>query len=562
MKKIISSTIILLWFFQMNGQIVELDKTFDIPGKADIGDNPHIGYNSATGIFDYSFIIKAKSDKIKIENYQFDKDFNPVNSVKEELDIETAKQKYPWWNYQGDKFNEEMIIVDEDDELIIRSQNVEFTYKWNRLQYTFKADQKDKLKLRNADGAKYFHYRNWSSEDDPDHVYVLCGIKSKSDKLEYCKNFHILKIGKNLEIENDLEIKFDYPQDIVFPRFIDKKSERRGNNFDAGFILVFAPKSVGSNDSDPKKTNYTYVSINEKLTIEDRLTFDSPSSFWSIEDYLQNEKTGEVYLFGASLKAKDKYYDDLKDSKKFDGIEIMKVANHNVAWVKEYSIDEMERKVVMAPSQKKGDPYDGKRVFISFYMLTETGNLIVVGQQYFYDAMAAVSDGRKEVKYADCFGLAFNDNGELTGQYLYDMKGFMGGQKFPVFQFLFQGENPNNAYWMLIQPQYWDWSIFGGGGFYNTSRPVKPGNLSMGDVGRGFMKTNCDLVSSYIGKIDMSSKTVSDFNNYQVNKEKRKAYYLSANPPFMVTDDHKLILFGTQTVSAGKRLWFMRLGLE
>ncbi len=479
------------------GQEVELEKTYDISGKADIGDNPHVEYNDATGIFDYSFILKAKSDRVKIEDYQFDKDFNLVKSSQDELDVTAAKAKYPWWNYKGEKVTEFSVFIDENEDLVIRTKRLEYTYNWKKLQYTVKEDLQDKLKLKNADGQSYYHYRNWTSDDDPENIYILCGIKSKSDKLEFCKNFHLLQLNKALDVVKDVEIKFSYPQEIVAPRFIDEKSERRGNVTEDSFILVFAPKDEGSKASDPQKSNYTFIFINNNLELVDRLSFNSPASFWSIEDYLQNGKTGGVYLFGASLSDKDKYFDELKGTKKFDGIEIMKVEDHKVSWVREYSIDDLEKKVVLEPSQKKGDPYDGKGIFISNYMLTDHGGMILVGQQYFYDAMAAMSDGRKEVKYADCFGVAFDNDGQLVGQYLYNMKGFMGGQKFSIFQFLFPGKNPDNAYWMLIQPQYWDWSSFLGGGYY-TKRPVKPGALGMGSIGSGFSKINCDLVASYI----------------------------------------------------------------
>jgi len=562
MKKIIPLIVTVFVFFSISqGQEVELEKTYDIPGKADIGDNPHVGYNDASGNFDYTFILKAKSDRINIENYQFDKDFNLVNSIQEELDISAAKAKYPWWNYEGDKLTKTSISVDEDDNLVLRTMNFEYTYNWKKLQYTIKPSLQDKLKLKNVDGSSYFHYRNWTSEDDPDNLYILCGIKSKSDQLEYCKNFHLLLLNKTLEVVKDIEIRFTYPQDVVYPRFMDDKSEQRVNEFDNSIILVFAPKNEGSKASDPQKTNYTYVSVNDKLEIVDRLSFLSPSSFWSIEDNIQSEQSNAVFLFGASLNVKDKYFDQLKDTKTFDGVEVMKVEDHKVTWVNEYSIDEMENKVVMAPSQKKGDPYDGKRIFISNYMLTDNGKLLFVGQQFFYDAMTAINEGRKKVKYADCFGIAIDNDGQLIGQYLYDMKGFMGGQDFSIFQFLFPGKNPDNAYWMLIQPVYWDWSSFLGGGYY-TKRPVKPGALGMGSIGSGFSKINCDLISSNFGKIDLNANSLTDFTNYQVNKEKKKSYILSTNPPFMYTDDNKLILFGTQSISGGKRLWFLRLRLD
>jgi len=40
---------------------------------------------------------------ISIENHSFDKDFNFLKNDADQLSFEKAKEKYPWWNYQGDQ---------------------------------------------------------------------------------------------------------------------------------------------------------------------------------------------------------------------------------------------------------------------------------------------------------------------------------------------------------------------------------------------------------------------------------------------------------------------------
>jgi hypothetical protein len=538
---------------KLTAQDLDLEKTYDITGAADIGDNPYVDYDKTTGNYTYYFLVKAKAGFVKVESYQLDRDFNFISNSDEELSVEQARTKFPWWNYKGDKYTSTAIYVDEKDDLILKKKTIELTYNWGKLQYTQKVSINEKLKLRSEDGSKYFHFRNWWSEDNGDFTYVLCGIKSPTDKLDYCKNFHILKINKDLDIVKDVSIKFDFPQEVIFPTFLDEKTEIRENEYDKYFICMFAPRNEGAKVSDPSKTNFTYVKLNTNLEIIDRISFNSPSSFWSIEDYLVDPKTEAVYLFGASLKTKDKYFDELKSTKKFDGFEVMKVENSKVAYLTEVGIDEIGKKAVMPPAQKKADPYDGKKFFITNYSLTSDGNLIVVGQGYFraYDMVKDVI----KVKYSDCFGISFDSQGKLTGHQIYDMK----GQDFSMLQFLFQGKNPNNVYWMLVQPTYWDFNTLLGGGVYN-SRPVKP--ALTGDIGRGIGKIKCDLTASFIGKVDLANNKLSDFTNYQVNKETKKFYYLSNKTPFIITDDYKLVLLGTQSMSKGKRLWFARLRLD
>ncbi len=572
-KKILFTLLFLFQAIMLVSQEVELEKTYDIDGKADIGDNPHVGYSSETGMFDYSFILKAKSDKIKIENYRFDKDFNFVSSTQDELGIDDAKSKYPWWNYKGDKFIQTSVTIDENDDLVLRTKILNYSYNWKRLQYTFKADLQDKIKMKNVAGEGYFHYRNWIDPDNPDDLYILCGLKSKNDKLEYCRKFHLLKINKAIEIVKDVEIAFTYPQEIICPRYIDDKSDTRLNILKNNIVLVFAPRNEGSKVSDPNKTKYTYVMLDDNLTLVDRIEFENPSSFWSIEDYVFQDETNAVYLFGASMDSKDKYYDDLKKTKKFDGIEVMRVAEHKIAWVNDYSVSDLENKVVKSPSTKKAEPYQGKKFMIASYMLTDNGSLFISGQAYFTDAVGTMGNimgssstslpgQERKIKYGDCFGIAFDSDGKVIGQYLYDMKGFMGGQDFSNFQFVFPGKDPNNIYWLLVQPTYWDWSTFAGVGSIYTYKPVKAGDLGMENIGRGISKITCDLVSSSLGKVNLKDNSLTDFKNYQIDKDNRKSYVLSKNPPFMMTEDNKLILFGTQSMSGGKRLWFLKMRLD
>jgi hypothetical protein len=556
----VSGLIFLLCIFCTNlfSQVTDLEKTYDIQGKADIDDNFFVNHDASANNYTFTFFIKAKSGKVKTEDYIFDKDFNLVKATEFEMDVKSAQEKYPWWNYNGDKYESEAVYIDEDDDLILKRKNIENTYNWKKLQYTSKLDVKEKLKLKNESGINYFHFRNWWNKSDPDFTYVLCGVSDKKDKYGFCKNFQLLKINKELNIVKKTDIKFEFPQDVASPRFIDKKTETRINSFDNSIIIVFAPIDAGAKISDPNKTNYTYVRINPDLEIIDRVPFTSTSSFWSIEGFLCDDRTDAVYMFGASLKTKDKYYDELKDAKKFDGFQAMKIENHKVGYISEFSIEELEGKIVMPPSQKKASNYEGKRFFIASYLLTKDGKLFVVGQNFFYDAMAAISDGRKEVKYSDCFGVGIDNNGKLLGQYLYDIKGFMGGQTFSVFQFLIPGKNPGNVYWLFVQPTYWNWSMFTGAHTY-TSNPVKPGSL---DLGKGLAKMNCDFTASYFGKVDLANKSISDFKNYQIDKANKKFYYLCPSMPFMMTDDNKLIFFGTQSISGGKRLWFSRQILE
>ncbi|HPS63220.1 MAG TPA: hypothetical protein PLK82_09160, partial [Bacteroidales bacterium] len=138
---------------------------------------------------------------------------------------------------------------------------------------------------------------------------------------------------------------------------------------------------------------------------------------------------------------------------------------------------------------------------------------------------------------------------------------------------LADGNNPSNIYWFILQPNYWNWNptvqIY-------DYKPVKQPDLKdfIADVDWNTMpgefnpfvfvkhKVKCDIISSNLAKIDLSKNQIGDFVNYQVDKAEKKSYYLCPGKPLMLTNDNKLLLFGSQSMKKGKTLWFARFLLE
>ncbi len=580
MKKFIFAVSLAFILTRLPGQVLEIEKTFDVTGKADIGDIANVAYDQQSGQSVYSFIVKAKSDQITIESYAFDKEFNMVKNESATLSFDQAKTKYPWWNYKGEHLETSDLVVDEDDDIILRKKSYEMDYDWKKLDYKVKAEVKEKIKMKNEAGEKFLHHRNWTPESG-DFLFILGGEQSKSDKFLQNRTFELMKISdKDAAIIKQLNITFDFPQSIVYPRFNDEKSEGRGSEVGGDLVLVFAPMNAGKL-SDPSKSNYTYIRIDQDLNLVARVAFTSPTAFWSVEDHIYDAKTKAVYLLGASLTSENKYFSDLTDTKKFNGFQLMKVVGDKVEYLNSVTLDDLNSKVVMPPSQKKATKYEGKKFIIAEYTLTSDGKLFLVGQSWYVDALGTMDNmnsgmiGKKtrKIKYSDCFGLGFDERGKLIGQYLYDTKGFMGGNDFSVYQYLFPGNNPSNIYWFILQPNYWNWNptvqIY-------DYKPVKQPELKdfIADVDWNTMsgdfnpfvfvkhKVKCDIISSNLAKIDLSKNQIGDFVNYQVDKAEKKSYYLCPGKPLMLTNDNKLLLFGSQSMKKGKTLWFARFLLE
>jgi hypothetical protein len=334
-----------------------------------------------------------------------------------------------------------------------------------------------------------------------------------------------------------VEINFDYPQEVVYPRFLDDKSESRWveEPIENDIFCLFAPKNEGKKVSDPNLCNYTYVRLNKELEIIDNIPFVSPTNFWSVDDYIYDEKSGACYFLGASFSAPGQYFSDLAKTEKFSGFQIMKIANHQVEYITNTGLAEFAAKKVLPPVEKKGDSYDGKKFNISGYTVTTQGDLFVTGQNY--SSYRNAQTMQKITTYGDCFAFGFDPQGRLISQYIFNWRGF--GANMPALQECFIGENPSNIYWFLMIVMYAKIEIWG-----------------------GFGPSWVDIYASDICKVDLSGNTMTNFYNHQVDKEAHKNYYLSSKMPYFITPDHKLVLFGSQSMSAGKRLWFARMRLD
>ncbi len=565
MKRIVFMMVCLQIVLSINSQTVLLEKTYQIPGKADVGDVAFINYNQSTGESVVYFTIPEKSKTINVESYYFDKNFDFIKKESAVNDLETTAKSFPWFNYQGDEYDVQRTVIKEDDNLVLIKQKIIYTYEWKKMKYSSKTKVLDDIKFKDKGDEKLIHLRNWISEEDQGNSYVLCYRKPKGDKSPLTA-MHLLKINNSTDqLEKDLEIKFNCPQEIAFPKFNDSKTEGRGWELNGDIILITAPSNDEIKNPVMKSNEYTYIRIAPDLTVKDQINFSSPSSFWSIEDAVTDEKTNSVFIFGASLLSSNKYYNQLSDTKKFDGFQIIKISEGKVAFLKSISGDDISNKVVMAPSQKKATEYQGKKFFISGYTVTEEGNLVVTGQSWFTDVVGTLSNinnggigsSARKITYSDCFTFGFDNQGNIIGEYLYDTKGFMGGNNLSAYQYLFKGKDPKNVYWFVFQPVYWNWDLTTS--VYNY-RPIKQPPLS--GIKFGITKFKCDITSSGLGKIDLKSNSLSDFANYQLDKESKKFYYLCPGLPFLITDDKQLLLFGSQSKSGGKTIWFLKLSLD
>ncbi|MBU0488386.1 MAG: hypothetical protein KKA07_06420 [Bacteroidetes bacterium] len=516
--KLLSLMLSVFLAFNAMSQTIDLEKTYQITGKAKRGTLANVEFNAETG---YTLVYTTKSTerKAKFQTYYFDKDFNFIKMDESELEFEKARVKYKWFKVKEESYSVTGISVEPNlvGTLVLKKKKVTFTFDWDDFCYKKTVELLEKVKPKTDDGKKLFYYKH-TEDDVTGEVIILCGTKEKltkdADPFLHQKDMYILKYNANLDLVKETNYKFDYPQNVIFGRMLLEESP----DYEvAGLVILFAPAGgQGYKDkSDPDMTNYTYMKIDKDCQIVEDVKFKSPASFWKIEEMILAGK--DLYFFGPSAEGKDKYYNTLTATTKFKAVQLMKVSDKKVDYITSTNLDEFEAKLKTPPSQKKAPAYAGKKFEIANYGVAVNGDFFVFGQNF--------SSGSEGNKYEDVLSFHFDSKGVLKSQYGVDTKESGKDAKAKGCPQFTIEKDKNNMYWCL--------------------REIK-GSTSAGKM----------LTYPRIGKIDTESGTIADFADFG----RESGYFLDNSFPYLETDKgNTLVFFGSD--KGGKTIWFLRVKL-
>lgn len=515
------------------GQDIELEKTYEISGKAKRGNLGNAQFDEQTGNYILTYVTKANPRTAKFEAYSFDKDFNFLKTDQQELEFDAARLKFPWWYFRGEEYELDGISADPNltGQLVLRKYHITNSYNWFFLSYTIKYKKLDKVKLRNDEGDKYYYLQSFDNIEDGT-LYVLAGLKNTDEKASQLKNLNMLQINNELDVIKNLEIKFDYPQALVQSTIVLDDDDNITE-----MLCLFAPVKEGKNP-DPQKNNYTFIRINSKLDLLDRIVLNSPANYWEVNDIVLTKDDNTFYLYGPSLSGKDQYYDQLTGTTKFNAFQVAKIANHKVEYLTETSIEEFDKKLESPPGQRKSPAYDGKKFDLSQLMVSTNGNLFITGQTW-GGKLNAIT-GEREFTYKDILGFQFDKTGKLVSQYGIDARENSGSYMAP--QDMIESDDGKYLYWLIREVK----GLKGEGiGFQLAGIPQFTTMLK-----------KRLLTYPRMGKIDLASGSVSDFVLYGNEK-----YYSDNTYPILKnSSEKKLVLFGAN--KAGDVIWFVRVRMD
>ena len=363
-------------------------------------------------------------------------------------DVERMWEKYPWFDYKGDEYTQEMVYVAPSwgGKIVATKVMYQYTWSWAFGDYWRKQISSEKVTIAAAENERMWMYDRVNNLETGE-IFIIIGLKqpkgTKGVKYQHTVKFQILKITKDFQVVEMEKFDFPYASAISYMDIItdDRDASFEGKNdvldiSKGQLAIVFSPvKSLLARKmTNPEAGDHTMILLNKDGTIANRVSMKTPTSGWVIQDYVLSDDNNDVYFFGP---AKDGAYvnqvkgtispltqDGEAKEIKYKDFQIMKLVGNNMDWVQTTSLDDFKEKAVIPPSQKKSPEYKGKMYERALAMVTPNGELIISGQKF---TMKSVQDPKypadpsKKIRvkdaYKDLVMFHFDNKGSLKAQY-------------------------------------------------------------------------------------------------------------------------------------------------
>lgn len=527
-------------------QELELEKTYKISRASKRGNLAGLDYDYGNKTYTLTYFTGQKRNTFKYEQYVFDNDFNLVSDNEFEEEAEKMKKKFKWFKFKGEEYVVQGNTVENNmmGTLVLRKKKITYKYQFLLGGYTRKVEVLEKVKPKTEDGNKFTRIDHREDDMNGD-LFVLASVKAKASAKgnEDVGAIKLLKFNSELDLVKSTDIDFPYVQTLAFARTIERENpddpEAPGV---AGLVFIFAPSNImGKKNADPNNNNFTYVRLDDKANIVERFSFNSPASYWRIDEMLSNN--GDFYFYGPAMAGRDKYFNEGAGTRfgggevKYKAVQLMKVSGGKMVYLTETNLEEFKAKQQFPPSQRRTPDYTGREFGIRNYVFAPNGDLIVLGQNY-----DKTKDGFIN-QYEDVLGFHFDGNGVLRAQYGLDTK-----EKGVTV----------------------DYNYTNGIGYYTVTKITSvyacPQNLLLGKDDdmfwllqevKGQTKDGKLLTYPRMGKINMKNNTVTDLKTFG----KGDGYYLDPKYPYLETDKMEtVVFFGAD--KGGRELWFARVKLK
>ena len=548
----------------LQAQVLELEKTYKISRASKRGELSGLDYDKEARTYTLTYLtdMKKKSDRyiFKYEQYVFDSDFNFVKDAELEEDAEIMKKKFKWFRFKGEDYETIGNSVSQQimGGIVLKRKKILHHYSWLLGGYTKKTELLEKVKPRTEEGRSY-SLVGYAEDEINGDLYILATVNAKigTRNNDEVGDFTLLKYNVDLELVAKHDFNFPFKQVPAYVDIVERVNLDDPEEIGvAGFNLIFAPSDVyGKKFTDPNNNNYTFVSLDGDLKPTTQFNFESPSSYWRIDNMIVNGD--DMYFYGPALAGKDKYFNKAVASTatktsgsllgaigsgeaKFKAVQLMKVSGGKLKFLTETTLADFKARQQFPPSQRKTPDYEGREFGVRSYNFMSNGDLVILGQNYDRSKEGNIN------KFNDILGFHFDGNGKLRAQYGVDTK--ESGKivttstdthygistitritttltrNFACPQQLIEAQD-GNAYWLLRE-----------------IRDIRDGKL---------------LTYPRMGRVDLKNATMTDLTTFG----KGDGYYLNPNYPTLETDKgQSIVFFGAD--KPGRELWFARVALK
>ena len=398
-------------------QIVDLSKKAATGTTYDIEATPsEVIVDDARQQIDIIYTTKTKRKLIKFDVIQLDYDLNVVSQYSDELEVEKARSKYPWFRkrYRGDTYSIVGITAETDlaGKLVVKKQETSFSYNWFSGKYKKKVKTLDKTKFKIPNAKKPTYGGHLNNPETGDAV-VLAGLP---DKFLMVKTYAVMVIDKDLNVKSNNTLDLKYAHRRLYSGAIATENDDESTAKDlvlvyaaAGGKGVYKPKV----NADPNVKNFTYVRISPEGKIKEQINFDTKVLNWDIAGI--TEKNGDVYIYGSGeTKSVGENHQKLLSAigqGKQDAFQVVKVSNGKADFVSAPKLAEINAASVKPPNQKKVLEYKGKKVEIRGINITSNGDVFINAQDYVGGAIKGAGG------YQDLYMFHFASDGSFKRFY-------------------------------------------------------------------------------------------------------------------------------------------------
>ncbi|MBC7863702.1 MAG: hypothetical protein IAF38_12055, partial [Bacteroidia bacterium] len=321
------------------------EKTYEVDKKAKRGYLDEVTTNATDHTTTLSFVTKATGNKVKYQDYIFDKDYNYVKTV------ESEEQLYRNKKYKGDNYFVEGISVEVSmlGKMVLKKKRVEYNWNWFQGGYVKKIILLDKVKPKDESGNSYMVLKKFENDETGEVIALVTAV----GKTAVAGQLFFMKIDKDLKIEivdkntftnlKSLKATFLVPSEGTTS---DDEESADEDISTSDICFIFA----GFEDKKNKESelNYEMWRVSHEGKIKNKLEFQVKTGFWNIESAISDK--GSLYFVGpANEESSSKPIDDIK----WKFYQLAKITGDKIDYVTTTNMDEFEAKLKKPASQKK-----------------------------------------------------------------------------------------------------------------------------------------------------------------------------------------------------------------